>query len=193
MLPLEDLRVLDFSTLLPGPFATLILAEAGAEVIKVERPGGEDMRGQHPKYGDSAMLFAQLNRGKKSIEIDLKDPAALAKLRPLIESADVLVEQFRPGVMDRLGLGWDAVHEINPRLVYCAITGYATPLSMAAHRARAHLPFCGSAILTRWSLVRFLGPSGPGIRFGLLTAAASATGRTEPSRSFHVGARSRNE
>ncbi|MDP6352476.1 MAG: CoA transferase [Alphaproteobacteria bacterium] len=124
MLPLEDIRVLDFSTLLPGPFATLILAEAGAEVIKVERPGGEPMRGQQPKYGDSAMLFGQLNRGKKSIELDLKDPDSVANLRPLIETADVLVEQFRPGVMDRLGLGWNTVHEINPRLIYCAITGY---------------------------------------------------------------------
>ena len=124
MPPLADVRVLDFTTLLPGPFATLVLAEAGAEVIKVERPGGEAMREGRPRAGDHGLLFAMLNRGKKSIEIDLKTPGAAARLRPLIESADVLVEQFRPGVMTRLGLGWEDTREINPRLVYCSITGY---------------------------------------------------------------------
>jgi alpha-methylacyl-CoA racemase len=116
--PLDGVRVLDFSTLLPGPLATLILAEAGAEVIKLERPpAGDDMRGRTPD-------FAMLNRGKRSLAIDLKDPGARDRLRPLIESADVLVEQFRPGVMGRLGLGWDDVRAINPRLVYCSINGY---------------------------------------------------------------------
>ena len=89
MPPLADVRVLDFTTLLPGPFATLVLAEAGAEVIKVERPGGEEMRGGRPRAGDHGLLFAMLNRGKKSIEIDLKAPGAAARLRPLVESADV--------------------------------------------------------------------------------------------------------
>ena len=124
MQPLDNIRVLDFTTLLPGPFATLILAEAGAEVIKVERPGGEEMRAALPKFGHSSVLFSMLNRGKKSIEINLKEDGAAERLRDLIESADVLIEQFRPGVMDRLGLGWDAVHAVNPRLVYCSITGY---------------------------------------------------------------------
>lgn len=124
MPPLAGLRVLDFTTLLPGPFATLILAEAGAEVVKVERPGGEEMRGGRPRAGDQGLLFAMLNRGKRSIEIDLKAPDALARLRPLVESADVLVEQFRPGVMARLGLDWKAARAVNPRLVYCSITGY---------------------------------------------------------------------
>jgi crotonobetainyl-CoA:carnitine CoA-transferase CaiB-like acyl-CoA transferase len=124
MQPLDNLRVLDFTTLLPGPMATLILAEAGAEVIKIERPGGEEMRARPPRHGDTSVLFAILNRGKKSLEIDLKEPGAVALLRPLIESADVLVEQFRPGVMERLGLGYEAVRAINPRLVYCSITGY---------------------------------------------------------------------
>ncbi len=124
MLPLADVRVLDFTTLLPGPFATLILAEAGAEVIKVERPGGEEMRAGRPRAGDHGLLFAMLNRGKKSVEIDLKASDAAISLRPLIESADVLVEQFRPGVMARLGLDWKTVHAINRKLVYCSITGY---------------------------------------------------------------------
>ncbi len=123
--PLVGVRVLDFSTLLPGPLATLILAEAGAEVIKIERPGrGDDMRSYEPKFGTDSVNFAMLNRGKKSLAIDLKDVAAREALLPLLREADVVVEQFRPGVMDRLGLGYDALSAINPRVIYCAITGY---------------------------------------------------------------------
>ena len=124
MQPLAGLRVLDFSTLLPGPMATLLLAEAGAEVIKIERPNGEELRTYQPRFADTSVSFAVLNRGKRSIAIDLKAPDALSRLRPLLESADVLVEQFRPGVMDRLGLGYEALSALNPGLVYCAITGY---------------------------------------------------------------------
>ena len=123
--PLAGIRVLDFSTLLPGPLATLILAEAGADVIKIERPGrGDEMRSYVPKFGSDSVNFALLNRGKKSIAIDLKDAAARASLLPLIRDADVVVEQFRPGVMARLGLGYEALAAINPRIIYCAITGY---------------------------------------------------------------------
>jgi crotonobetainyl-CoA:carnitine CoA-transferase CaiB-like acyl-CoA transferase len=125
MSPLEGIRVLDFSTLLPGPLATLMLAEAGAEVIKIERPGrGDEMRSYAPKFGADSVNFAMLNRGKRSIALDLKDKGAVEKLKPLIASADVVVEQFRPGVMDRLGLGYAALSKINPRIIYCAITGY---------------------------------------------------------------------
>ena len=135
MRPLEGIRVLDFSTLLPGPLATLVLAEAGAEVIKVERPGrGDEMRTYEPKLGDSSINFGLLNRGKRSVAIDLKAPGAVERLRPLLASADVLVEQYRPGVMDRLGLGYAAVSAIQPRIVYCSITGYGQsgPRSAAA-------------------------------------------------------------
>lgn len=124
MRPLAGVRVLDFSTLLPGPMATLLLAEAGAEVIKVERPGGENMRGYAPQWGDVSATFALLNRGKKSIVADLKDTAARERMRALAAKCDVLVEQFRPGVMDRLGLGYESLRKLNPKLVYCAITGY---------------------------------------------------------------------
>jgi len=125
MQPLEGIRVVDFSTLLPGPLATLLLAEAGAEVIKIERPErGDEMRSYAPKFGGASVNFALLNRGKRSIALDLKDSDAVAELKRLIESADVVVEQFRPGVMDRLGLGYEALSAINPRLIYCAITGY---------------------------------------------------------------------
>ncbi|MFO1351083.1 MAG: CaiB/BaiF CoA-transferase family protein [Gammaproteobacteria bacterium] len=125
MQPLQGIRVLDFTTLLPGPLAALMLAEAGAEVIKIERPErGDEMRSYPHKFGADSVNFALLNRGKCSIAIDLKDPKTHERLRPLIESADVLLEQFRPGVMQRLGLHYEALATLNPRLVYCAITGF---------------------------------------------------------------------
>ncbi len=137
MQPLSGVRVLDFSTLLPGPMATLLLAEAGAEVIKIERPRtGEELRNYMPSFGDASVAFAMLNRGKRSLAIDLKSPDAVQTLTPLIASADVLVEQFRPGVMQRLGLGYEAVRAINSRIVYCSITGYGQSgpkANIAAH------------------------------------------------------------
>jgi alpha-methylacyl-CoA racemase len=123
--PLAGVKVLDFSTLLPGPMAGLMLAEAGADVVKIERPGlGEELRHYEPRWGRDAISFALLNRGKKSLAMDLKDPRQVALLERLLREADVLIEQFRPGVMDRLGLGYEAVRAINPRLIYCSITGY---------------------------------------------------------------------
>jgi alpha-methylacyl-CoA racemase len=122
--PLSGILVLDFTTLLPGPLATLMLAEAGAEVIKIERPEGEDMRMMPPRHDGEAAVFAVLNRGKKSVTLDLKNENDRKRLAPLIEKADVLIEQFRPVVMERLGLGFEAVKKINPKIVYCSISGY---------------------------------------------------------------------
>ena len=123
--PLTGVKVLDFSTLLPGPLCSLLLAEAGAEVVKIERPQrGDEMRSYEPRLGEDSANFVLLNRGKRSIAIDLKAPDALERLMPLIREADVLIEQFRPGVMDRLGLGYAALSAANPRLVYCSITGF---------------------------------------------------------------------
>jgi alpha-methylacyl-CoA racemase len=123
--PLSGLKVLDFSTLLPGPLATLILAEAGADILKIERPGsGDDMRAYAPVVEGESVLFALLNRGKRSLALDLKSPDAVAQVVALVSDADILVEQFRPGVMDRLGLGYAALKAINPGLIYCSITGY---------------------------------------------------------------------
>ena len=101
-----------------------MLAEAGAEVIKIERPGGEDARRFPPLVDGESAVFAMLNRGKKSSALDLKSKADRDKLMPLLERADILLEQFRPGVMARLGLGYDDVRAINPRLIYCSISGY---------------------------------------------------------------------
>lgn len=115
---LQGIRVIDFSTLLPGPLATLMLAQAGAQVIKIERrDGGDGMRGDPP-------YFALLNRGKRSVAVDLKDAGDHAAVLALLRDADVLVEQFRPGVMDRLGLGYEQLSKINPRLIYVSIAGY---------------------------------------------------------------------
>jgi crotonobetainyl-CoA:carnitine CoA-transferase CaiB-like acyl-CoA transferase len=124
MQPLSGLLVLDFTTLLPGPLAALMLAEAGAEVIKIERPGGEDMRRFPPIVDGESAVFAMLNRGKQVLTLDLKSDTDREKLKPLIARADILIEQFRPGVMARLGLGYDDLKAINPKLIYCAISGY---------------------------------------------------------------------
>jgi alpha-methylacyl-CoA racemase len=124
MQPLSGLLVLDFTTLLPGPLAALMLAEAGAEVIKIERPGGEDARRFAPTVGGESASFAMINRGKQSLTFDLKDKAERERLRPLVARADILVEQFRPGVMARLGLGYDELRKVNQRLIYCSISGY---------------------------------------------------------------------
>jgi crotonobetainyl-CoA:carnitine CoA-transferase CaiB-like acyl-CoA transferase len=123
---LDGIKVVDFSTLLPGPMASLILAEAGAEILKIERPFvGDDMRHFPPAYvKNSGGNFALLNRGKRSISLDLKDQSARDQLRSHLQTADIIIEQFRPGVMDRLGLGYAEIKAINPAIVYCSITGY---------------------------------------------------------------------
>lgn len=123
--PLKDLLVLDFSTLLPGPMATLILRDAGANVIKIERPGvGDEMRSYIPAVDGESINFAMLNRGKDSLAIDLKQSGAREKLLPLIQRADVIVEQFRPGVMERLGLGYEEVKAMKKDIIYCSISGW---------------------------------------------------------------------
>ena len=123
--PLRGLRVLDLSRLLPGPYLTLVLADMGADVVKVEAPGAGDwVRWLSPQHGGMAAQFIALNRGKRSIALDLKRPGGAETLLRLARRADVVVESFRPGVMDRLGVGWEALHAENPGLVYCAISGF---------------------------------------------------------------------
>lgn len=122
--PLSGIKVLDFTTLLPGPLAGLILAEAGAEVTKIERPEGEEIRRYEPRWGPDSIHFSLLNRGKRSQTFDLKDKAERARIEPLVRAADILIEQFRPGVMARFGLDHDSVRAMNPAIIYCSITGY---------------------------------------------------------------------
>jgi CoA:oxalate CoA-transferase len=128
--PLQDLLVLDFSQFLAGPAAAMRLADLGARVIKVERPQGGDICRQLyisnlGVEGDST-LFHSINRHKQGFAADLKNPADLARVRSLIAQADVLIENFRPGVMTKLGLDWEAVRALNPRLVYGTVTGYGS-------------------------------------------------------------------
>ena len=130
--PLHGLQVLDFSTLLPGPMCSLLLAEAGAEVMKVERPGGGDeMRTYVPRLGSDSVNFALLNRGKRSVTLDLKSKAGRDEALGLARESDVVIEQFRPGVMARLELGYDDLRAVNPRIVYCSISGYGQTGPMA--------------------------------------------------------------
>ncbi len=143
MQPLSGLLVLDFTTLLPGPLATLMLAEAGAEVIKVEQPGGENARQFPPMVDGESVAFAMLNRGKKSITLDLKSDRDRSRLKPLLERADILVEQFRPGVMARLGLAYDDLHPLNPKLIYCSISGYGQS-GPRVHEAGHDLNYIGN-------------------------------------------------
>jgi crotonobetainyl-CoA:carnitine CoA-transferase CaiB-like acyl-CoA transferase len=121
---LNGVRVLDFTTTIAGPHCTRLLADLGAEVIKIEAPGGDMMRTRPPLRNGASTSFGQLNAGKKSIVLDLKSPAAVAAVRRLAATADVVVENFRPGVMRRFGLDYDALKPIKPGLVYCAISGY---------------------------------------------------------------------
>ncbi len=158
---LAGIKVLDFSTLLPGPMATLFLADAGAEVIKIERPGrGDEMRSYDPKWGGSAINFAMLNRGKKSLAVDLKDPAEIERLAPLFREADIVMEQFRPGVMDRLGIGYEALRKLNPGIIYCAITGYGQ--TGPKHSAAGHdLNYIGDTGLLSLSMGSLEHPTVP--------------------------------
>ncbi len=122
--PLSGVRILDLSAVVSGPMATGILADQGADVIKVETQGGDLTRRVGPIKGDMTSLFATINRGKRAIVLDLKQAAAREILRELAEKADVLVENFRPGAMDRLGFGYEQVKAWNPRIVYLSISGF---------------------------------------------------------------------
>lgn len=123
--PLRGVRVLDLSRLLPGPFCTLLLADLGAEVIKVEDvEGGDYIRAMGPFIGGESAYFLALNAGKKSAALNLKSPAGLDVFLKMAARADVIVEGFRPGTADRLGIGYQAVKAVNPRIIYCSISGY---------------------------------------------------------------------
>jgi crotonobetainyl-CoA:carnitine CoA-transferase CaiB-like acyl-CoA transferase len=131
---LDDLVIVDFSRVLAGPLATMVLADLGAEVVKVERPGvGDDTRAWGPPYDErgEATYFASVNRNKTSVALDLTSDDGAARARALVARADVVVENFRPGVMDRLGLGWDALHAQRP-VVYCSVTGFGSGEAGAA-------------------------------------------------------------
>ncbi|WP_042347554.1 CaiB/BaiF CoA transferase family protein [Bacillus massiliigorillae] len=122
---LSHLKILDFTTLLPGPYATMMFADFGAEVIRVESPTRADLtRSLFTEQGEDSPVHAYLNRSKQAIALDLKDEESLASVKKIVSTCDIIIEQFRPGVMDRLGLGYEDLKSIKPDLIYCSITGY---------------------------------------------------------------------
>jgi crotonobetainyl-CoA:carnitine CoA-transferase CaiB-like acyl-CoA transferase len=121
---LAGVRVLDFTTIVSGPYCTRLMADLGAEVIKIEPPEGDFIRTQPPQRLGKSAYFAHLNCGKKSVAIDFRQPEASEVIRALAAKSDVLVENFRPGVMHRLGLDYATLAANNPRLVYCSISGF---------------------------------------------------------------------
>src|SRR6056297_4366290 len=123
--PLEGIKVLDMTRVLAGPFCTMLLQDLGAEVIKLEMPGtGDDSRHFGPFKEGRSLYFVSINRGKRSMTLNLKTDSGKEVFRRMVKESDVLVENFRPGVMEKLGLGWDELHELNPRLIYAASSGY---------------------------------------------------------------------
>ena len=123
--PLDSLKILDFTHLLPGPYGTMILADLGADIIKVENSENPDfLRLTPPLVDDMSAVYAHVNRGKKSLSLNLKKPEAREIVCRLVAEYDIVIEQFRPGTMDRLCIGYDTLREINPSLIYCALTGY---------------------------------------------------------------------
>jgi crotonobetainyl-CoA:carnitine CoA-transferase CaiB-like acyl-CoA transferase len=160
---LPRLRVLDFSRVLAGPYATMMLADLGAQVTKIERPGsGDDTRHWGPPYDESgnATYFQSVNRNKQSLVLDLSQSADLDRARRLASEADVLVENFRPGLMDDLGLGYERLRQDNPRLIYCSITGFGAEA--------AHLPGYDLLVQALGGLMSITGPSdGPPHKVGV--------------------------
>ena len=137
--PLHGIRVLDFSIMMAGPYATRFLADLGAEVIKIEAPEGDYIRSRAPLREGNSAYFGHLNAGKRSVVLDLKNPAAVAAVRQMVTTCDVLVENFRPGTMQRLGLDYETLSALNPRLVYCSLSGFGQTGPAAQRPAYAQI------------------------------------------------------
>jgi CoA:oxalate CoA-transferase len=124
--PLAGIRVLDFTRVVAGPYCTMMLGDFGADIIKIEEPeGGDELRALGPPFiGDESVFFLSVNRNKRSVALDLKQKESIQAIRDLVRTVDVVVENFRPGVMERLGLGYDKLRRLNPRLIYCSISAF---------------------------------------------------------------------
>ena len=173
--PLDGIRILDLSRLLPGPYASHVLGSFGAEVIKIEKPGeGDYIRDSEPKAQGFNALFLTINRGKKSVAIDLKDSNGKEAFLALAKRSDVVLDGFRPGAMNRLGLGYEQLKEVNPKLVYAALTGYGQT-GRHANRAGHDLNYVAHA-----GMLDLLGesdgmPAVPGIQIADVAAGALPT------------------
>ncbi|MCB8942301.1 MAG: CoA transferase [Ardenticatenaceae bacterium] len=165
--PLSTLKILDFSTLLPGPFATMMLADMGAQVLRVEAPNRPDMVRLMPPFDEEghSSWHALLNRSKRSLALDLKKPGATAVIKRLVREGgyDIVLEQFRPGVMDRLGVGYEALTAVNPSLIYCSITGYGQT-GPYKDRAGHDLNYLALAGVMSHTGRRAGGPQPPGVQ-----------------------------
>ena len=176
MAPLSGIRVVDFSSMIAGPYCTRMLADLGAEVIKVEEPGGDNMRTRSPTREGHSAYFGHLNAGKKSLVLDLKTADGLDAARRLIASADVLLEAFRPGVMQRLALDYEASSKLNPRLIYCAISGFGQTGPDAGRPAYAPLVHAASGYeLANMEYLKLDRPGGSGVFFADVMCGIQAT------------------
>src|SRR6266545_2441290 len=174
--PLDGICVLDLSRLLPGPFLTMVLSDMGADVVKVEDPRlGDYMRQIPPARAGMSGRFLAVNRGKRSLALDLKTEAGVDAFLRMVERADVVVESFRPGVMARLGVGWDALERRNPRLVLCSISGYGQD-GPYVERAGHDLNYIGLAGVLAMGGTRGGAPAMPGVQIADLVGRAR-TGR----------------
>ncbi len=163
MLPLSDLKVIDLTRVLAGPFCGMLLGDMGADVIKIEEPAaGDDARAWAPFVGDWSAYFLGVNRSKRSLALDLKQPGGPEVLRRLLSAADVFIENFKPGSLDKLGFGYEQTRTLNPRLVHCTISGYGK------NGPRRHLSGYDPIVQAESGFMDITGPSdGPPIRTGI--------------------------
>src|SRR5436190_9301184 len=165
MPPLDGLKVIDLTRVLAGPFCAMLLGDMGADVLKIEEPTqGDDARTWAPFVGPWSAYFLGVNRSKRSVALDLKSADGAENLAALIEQADVFIENFKPGSLDRLGFGYEAVHARNPRLIYCSITGYGKT------GPRRHLTGYDPIVQAESGFMDINGtPEGPPVRTGIAT------------------------
>ncbi len=193
---LDGIRVLDLSRLLPGPFLTMILADMGADVVKVEDPRvGDYLRAFPPGKGGMSGRYLAVNRGKRSLALDLKAPAGRDAFLRMAEKADVVVESFRPGVMDRLGVGFEALHARNPKIVMCSISGYGAS-GPYVEKAGHDLNYIGiGGVLAMGAEARGRAPAMPGVQiadmadgglWGATTVLGALVQRDRTGRGAHI-------
>lgn len=173
--PLAGIRVLDFTRVVAGPYCTMLLGDFGADVIKIEEPhGGDELRALGPPFmGEESVFFLSVNRNKRSVTLDLKDASTIAKVREMVRSADVVVENFRPGVMQRLGLGYAALRRLNPRLIYCSVSAFDAKTSYGS-RPGYDLLISGVSGLQSMTGEPGRAPLRPGVNLVDLTAGTNA-------------------
>ena len=178
MLALEGIRVLDLSRLLPGPYCTMLLADFGAEVIKIEEPKQGDYSRTFPPFlKDFGYWHLQLNRNKKSVTLDLKSDVGRKQFLELVRTADVVVESYRPGVLQKLGVDYEVASKINPKIIYCSLSGYGSkgPLAQQADHDIGYVSLAGITAMSGEGKADKLGkPAIPGVLMADMNAALSA-------------------